>query len=126
MKEIKFRMWITEKMIYGIEEIMKMLNQRGYKSQCMLFTGLRDKHDKEIYEGDILGGYPHGTAFVEWNNEYACFETVSYDVTENEEGNNEEIKHGNLLANDLQDCKDSWEVIGNIYENPELLKTFSA
>mgnify|MGYP003442146962 CR=1 FL=1 len=87
----------------------------------MLFTGLIDKDGNKIYESDILGGYPHGTAYVEWNSEYGCFESVSENNDYDNEGNGTVIKHGNLLANDLKDCFDNWTVIGNIYENPELL-----
>ena len=75
--------------------------------QC---TGLKDKSGKEIYEGDILSfGLWSDTKLpclhkVYWNDESASFDT--WDLRRNEWG-------GQLDAFS--------EVIGNIYENPELL-----
>lgn len=78
------------------------------------FTGLHDKNGKEIYEGDIIGfedytstesGYyeQRCTGVVEWSNE-----TASFDVSDRLSAESYEV---------LGECV----VIGNIYENPELL-----
>jgi len=69
------------------------------------WTGLLDKHGKEIYEGDILESNHKLFRFeVIWSEDWAMF-TVKGDSV------------GSLIR---------WatycEVIGNIYENPELLK----
>lgn len=77
----------------------------------MQFTGLTDKTGKDIYEGDVVGGYPHATVQVVWDEEWAQFACLDAD----------EAQHYGLFANSLDGCKDSWEVIGNIYENPELI-----
>jgi|SRR3990167_5855617 len=122
MKEIKFRAWDkrAKMMKFGffvgsidgkaraverIEPVQLSLPDDDLK--LMQFTGLKDKNGKEIYEGDILSSKPLtkketeriGTSnniVVEWNKEYACF-NIGYP----------EYEH---------------EIIGNIYENPELLK----
>jgi len=78
------------------------------------YTGLKDKEGKEIYEGDIMGGYPHGSAYVSYNEEYACFESRNIDA-------DLEVVNG-LFANDLKDCFNEWSILGNIHDNPELNK----
>lgn len=77
------------------------------------YTGLTDKNGRKIFEGDILGGfldedYPENKTIVtvEWY-EYMW-------VT----------RQGNYYPDSLEesDVTDWFEVIGNIYDNPELLK----
>ena len=89
----------------------------------MQYTGLKDKNGKEIYEGDIIGGYPHGTIEVRWSNEWGSW--IAYNEVDDWTIEDELVKMPNysLLSNDLDDCSDAWEVIGNIFENPELLQS---
>lgn len=73
----------------------------------MQFTGLLDKQGKEIFEGDILKFYP-------LLNDRKYIETVSFD-------------NGCFLLNDhafglFDKTRKTMRIIGNIYENPELLK----
>jgi hypothetical protein len=72
------------------------------QSDVMQFTGLKDKNGKEIYEGDVIRG-EGGNLPVEWRN---GFYMVRPDKT----------------AFDLVDGYEI-DIIGNIYENPGLLKT---
>ncbi len=74
------------------------------------FTGLRDKNGKEIYEGDII-------RFCKGQKKDKSGHWV--DDTE------DRVviwPHCGFSISDLSKCEDSIEVIGNIYENPELLK----
>ncbi|MEK8206987.1 YopX family protein [Paenibacillus sp. FSL L8-0696] len=69
--------------------------------ELMEYTGLKDKNDQEIYEGYILLWEHKGLS-------------VKVKVR---------FKDGMFLAGDmpLYDCLDE-EIIGNIYENPELIE----
>ena len=71
------------------------------------FTGLRDKNGKEIYEGDIIV-HASGSSIryiVEWHNT----ELVGKQI-------------GSSSYAGISYWIDVTEVIGNIYDNPELLK----
>ena len=73
----------------------------------MQYTGLKDKNAKEVYEGDI----------VKFRAINPCSGKASY----------EEIilvtwEDYNCGFNVFSDKFIDWEIIGNIYENPELLK----
>lgn len=69
--------------------------------EIMQYTGITDKNGQEIYEGDILKWDPK-----EWGSEYS--EVVEWDFE--------------LLNARQNDWPQFCEVIGNIHENPELLK----
>ncbi len=130
MREIKFRAWDKkEKKIYygdegeeylisislneGIDEVTKVvdskwLNRKEDDFILMQYTGLKDKNGKEIYEGDIVV-WPHldsrGYHEIYYNQEevhYFARPLVEYNETESY-----------LDSTHM-------EIIGNIYENPEL------
>lgn len=82
--------------------------------KIMQFTGLKDKNGKEVYEGDVL------------REKKECYEpalgVVHYMspafIVADKDGNTYWLGGGRAGIEQLKDT----EVIGNIYENPELLK----
>lgn len=78
------------------------------------FTGLLDKNGKEIYEGDIIRTKRYGIVHGQSNTQGADLFRVVY--------KNAQFYIDNKLRHFyLQDSKCN-EVIGNIHDNPELLK----
>lgn len=124
-REIKFRAWNGEKMIYrGLHDRNWYSEDNGGKLvesahpndkrllHIMEFTGLKDKNGVDIYEGDILQ-YGEGSIWsrfeVVWNKRYCQFELDWTRVSPN-------ISHPSF------DSLDSMFLIGNIHSNPELIK----
>ncbi len=77
----------------------------------MQSTGLKDKNSKEIFEGDILD-YKGRKALVRWHGSYASFIYRFVD----------ELQKRNTEWKPLYLAYMKCEIIGNIYENPELLE----
>jgi uncharacterized phage protein (TIGR01671 family) len=140
MKKIKFRAWdkVEQRMFYTVEYIglrdevvhIRSVNIRNdemrmdfngdryidkyFNYQDILFDdivlmqyiGIKDKNGVKIYEGDILYNEFQGNMFVKFCDSNTCYMLVD------KQGMNKFLKHTKRL----------YEVIGNIYENPELLK----
>lgn len=77
--------------------------------ELMQFTGLKDREDREIYEGDIVE-FEGGVFLVAHDDKNAC-----YALTRMRRGKLKNDRNFNGHAASV--CK----VVGNIHENPELL-----
>lgn len=112
MREIKFRVWLSHlKEFEPTRNCGDALNA-GYP--IMQYTGLKDKNGKEIYQGDIV----HGTTLFSLNNfdfiREVKFDQGMFGISDPYEAN----EYLNKLCHWVV-----FEVIGNIYENPELLES---
>ena len=110
MREIKFRAWSIEKkyMVWCAVEF------RPDRVKCTLldgtweymqFTGLKDKNGKEVFEGDVVKTATGEIAQVSWDDFFVGFtlKTIS-------------------KWNPKSVWNDQVEIIGNVYENPELIE----
>jgi len=125
MKEIKFKAWDKrDKIMSAPMNLSEILNANPHfhtkmreRQIWLQYTGLKDKNGKEIYEGYIVT-YPQATyGGFRWDE--MLVSTVEWD----------EVHSGYEIAQAMNEDPMSFiqpenvvEVIGNIYENPELLK----
>lgn len=125
-KEIKYRAWIPKQkgenldvlgMVYFdlfSEDNRWISDKKNYN--IMQYTGLKDKNGKEIYEGDIL-------RWQDWEQEgteKADVYIVSYKAPSFIWDCYRENQKLETNGEVLRDTKE-FEIIGNIFENPELL-----
>ena len=112
MRDIKFRAWDGINMLDSgniSEHYIGDLN--GYFTDVMQYTGLKDRKGKEIYEYDILQGTEAIPTYMVYWDECRF-------LLKNKYG-----RWGNLsdFPKAVNEFNVPFEVIGNIYENPELL-----
>lgn len=102
---------------------MAILAMDDSDHELMQFTGLKDVHGKDIYEGDVImpvekrypfynDGKPNYVGTIEWC--FAGFHCVLNCVNGDKAG----ISDG---VNEPFEASEWCEVIGNIYETPDLL-----
>lgn len=122
MKErFKFRVWdkISKKMATPhaiIEESPAFFTlEHGYiipkpdDIVLMQCSGLKDKTGKLIYEGDIVNYESAETNLLSVIIEWQSYEAAFW------------LKDKNGICSSICDCAD-FELLGNIYQNPELIK----
>jgi uncharacterized phage protein (TIGR01671 family) len=144
MREIKIRAYAVEEMVnsqwlYGFgvssleftEEFAKQIGRkrdwwlyteqgdyRVYEKSIGQYTGKKDSYNTEIFEGDILGCESNGVNRYEkrvvcWDSYQAKFKSVPLSTYHSNAGN------GGWTGYDLY--RTNCEVLGNIYEHPDLL-----
>lgn len=120
----KFRAWSTDKKIMAevrtlrftdeLVETDKFVERSIEGVKLMQSTGLLDKNGKEIFEGDILVAETDDEAVnvrIFWDEKHALFMFESKKYNEIEP-----------LAELVEATAYPFEIIGNVYENPELLE----
>lgn len=128
-KEIKFRAWgrdtfVIEKPFtmahFSLKDVIEndrvfitdskddlvIMDYEG--AEIMQYTGLKDKNGKEIYEGDIFTML-NIDYLVEWNDRKGKWNFYCPELSH--------PSYWGLTAGQMKRCK----IIGNIYENPDLL-----
>ena len=118
MREIKFRAWdVLDKKMLNWGDICHLPaweifpgtpEQRPFN--IMQYTGLKDENGHEIYEGDIIE-FLEAESGETWTAKIV-FENLAFKALDVED---------EAYDYDFDDLSDI-EVIGNIYENPEILR----
>jgi uncharacterized phage protein (TIGR01671 family) len=123
MRELKFKIWdkVDKKMLDSdtttiVITLGGVSTEYSGRYELIQYTGMNDKNGKEIYEGDIcicteehrLQNYYY---VVEWI--FAGFQLVTYRKTGH--GISDGINQGYF------EDAEGMEVVGNIYENPDML-----
>jgi uncharacterized phage protein (TIGR01671 family) len=126
MREIKFRVWSKDRKMFvmdgmSVEDIQEDATHSVHlpmlikQEECVWqqYTGLKDRNGQEIYEGDLIN--------FSWQAGYKEF----YD------DKNQEVFYSNECASFVfgkggicmldRVVYDTLEVVGNVFENPELL-----
>ena len=140
MKELKFRAW--DKVDKKVRKVMSLdfYNTRQWEVtlvsdgdvylryfeqiELMQSTGLKDKNGVEIFEGDILcilqmGVISNGFE-AHYENKRVLFDEGSFCIENYAKSENFDMENHYEIR--LYHKPDELEVIGNIYENPELLE----
>lgn len=125
MHEIKFRVWIPDEHYLTYDpgefyltaegEIMDVNTDLPFKGNPVLmqFTGLKDKNNVQIFEGDVV----NCVSEMDSANMVVIFEDGEFRMVLCEEFRDYQTGCGFYAIR----CFDK-EVIGNIYENPDLMK----
>ena len=95
--------------------LYEVLVARKDDFEVMQFTGLTDKNGKEIYEGDIITFEDDPPGVVKWDSDFSCWVCFESDEIISE---SDIFDWCQLIK---RQCK-HYIVIGNIYDNPELLQ----
>ncbi len=112
MREIKFRAWDkdTKQLFTNAQITFNLFWNEPKRFELTQYTGLKDKNDKEIYEGDILVSHEAG------NKHTVVFEIGAFALSR-PDGWRQLLNHASDNNGQVLET-----IIGNIYESSELLE----
>lgn len=125
MREIKFRAWDKEHKRwtnYSIADDLPRFydkhtgcwktDKEGKRFILSQYTGLKDKNNREIYEGDVIKAisFARWIGVVEYSDENSAF--IFDDLDKKYRGDSIVF---------MSQFDQGFKILGNIYENPELL-----
>lgn len=147
MREIKFRAWDKERerMIFQHEMNNSLENKEYYfslsedrvellyhdedysayvgcKAEIMQYTGIKDINGKEIYEGDIVKFLDEEMIYSDCGIEYDEFINTGKVIFSHDELMGWDITNRHMDLEEVWHYREYIEVVGNTYENPELLE----
>lgn len=126
MREIKFKAWDKDRKRWTNYSIADNLprfydkhtgcwktDKEGERFILCQYTGLKDKNGKEIYEGDVVKAisFARWIGIIKYSDENQAF--IFDDLDKKYRGDSIVF---------MSQFDESFKILGNIYENPELLK----
>jgi len=129
-REIKFRVWnkSTNKWVHGPNEEVNLFGEcillggfmRGVgilelnDCEILQYTGLKDVNGKEVYEGDIIKIYvSDDPEDLQWELGSVTYKECCFWL---------DNKSPQMLYDFIEDDRLMIEIVGNIFENPDLIK----
>lgn len=134
MREIKFRVWDDYNRIMHTENY-KVLQSMAYYAEhkdnenrkrvkYMQYTGLKVNRDAELFEGDIVE--VKGSVYYGWKQGREYFKVNAVVVYDESEMRYRFLAHTEKFGKQYVDfdksIRQSYKIIGNVFENPELLE----
>lgn len=115
-REIKFRIWGgslgPKRMAYPKDLIQVQVRSEFKDSILMQYTGLKDRLNNELWEGDLIRNETGRICEIKWHNESGQWDAVLRKTAHYDSAGG--FSPGAWCY--------SVTKIGNIYENPELLE----